>query len=115
MFNFKNTTELKFLKFEGLPVNQRIMPDIIEVDLRNPYFKLNYPLILKKMEEGAIVIFHQRQYGVVLSKTLGKKYQYGFTAQADNTWKMFIKKGKVTGEKVTETLPTTRIHSNGSD
>lgn len=68
------------------------MPDVIEIDLKNPYFKLNYPLILKKMEEGAAVILHKRQHAVVLMKILNrKKYQYGFIMESDNTWKVFIK------------------------
>lgn len=71
------------------------MTDIIEIDLRNPYIRPNYQYIVQKMEEGVVVIVHQRQDAVIMAKNMKRKnYKYGFTKQPNNTWKIFIKEGE---------------------
>lgn len=70
------------------------MADIIEIDLENPYIRPNYQYIITRMEEGAVVIVHQRSDAVIMAKNMKRKnYKYGFTKQPNNTWKVFIKEG----------------------
>lgn len=77
------------------------MPDIIEIDLdlKHPYLRVNYQSIFKEMEQGAVVVVHQREHAVMIAKTMKRRgYQYGLTAQPDKTWRMFIKKEKKVGK-----------------
>lgn len=83
------------MKFSELRSNQRSMPDIIEINLKNPYIRPNYQYLVQRMEEGAILIVHQDLDMRTIVKNLDrKKYKYGITQQPNKTWKIFIKKGK---------------------
>lgn len=68
------------------------MPDIIEVDLSSPWVRPNFKFIVKKMEEGAVLIIHDLKDATSVVKSLTrKKYTYGYTTEPNNTWKIFIK------------------------
>lgn len=68
------------------------MPDIIEVDVSSPWVRPNLRFIVKKMEEGAVLIIHDLKIATSIARSLArKKYTYGYTTEPNNTWKLFIK------------------------